>query len=118
MIGIDMLNVNKINIKDEIFIKHFFTKNEIAESFKHYNRQIYLAERFAIKEAAFKALNNIIIEYDDLRLIETLSTNNIPRARFIGKLEKYNDSFDLLVSLSNEDNYVITALLANKKTGM
>lgn len=58
-VGIDVTNINFFNNKTSAFVKRILTTNEYQEYLKidiNY-RNKFLASRWALKEAAFKAIN-------------------------------------------------------------
>ena len=115
-IGVDLVKVSKViemnNNTKGAFYKKTFTPQELSDAKASPDEATYLAGRFASKEAAFKAIAPLLPSTKfDLRIIETLkSSDGTP---FINKTDELKRILseaginDLLVSISNEDDYVI-----------
>ncbi len=127
-IGIDMASISEIErlagpINAEYpealdpFITHTFSPAEIEIALSRHRPAEFLAGRFAVKEAAFKALAPLTREGFDLRIIETLCADsgapyiNLATPRLQPVLEETGVS-ELLVSITNEDNYAVAIVLA------
>lgn len=120
-IGVDLTNITEINrlISDEksgeVFVTHTFTMKEQAESKFKENRALYFAERFAAKEAVFKALGNVLEESFDFRKVETLdNAEGYPEVNLSGELEKYyKDSkvSAIHVNISNENDHAMAFVI-------
>lgn len=114
-IGVDWVNKSDISLQDETFMKHIFSLAEQEEARNHYDISMYYAERFAVKEAVFKAMNHKIPEYDDLRLVQTISeADGKPHANFLDS--KFSRDYQIHVSLTNEKNNVIAFVIVEKIT--
>lgn len=76
-IGVDMVSVKEIerliSVSGEPFLKHTFTPRELESAQSAPNQTEYLSERFAAKEAFFKAIQHSSGIDFDLRLLETLN---------------------------------------------
>ena len=100
----------------EPFVTHTFTPAELAQASERYDPALYLAGRFAAKLAVCKALALGASEAFDLRVIETLDApSGAPRvscsAAFAAVLAKAG-AHEVLVSITNEDPYVLAFALA------
>lgn len=116
-IGVDCVNKKSISGKDTIFIEHTFTELEQNEAKKHYDSIIYFAERFAVKEAVFKALNHFDKNYDDLRGVQTLTEiSGKPITTFLD--ETLKKKYQIHVSITNEDDFAIAFVIIESKKGM
>lgn len=122
-IGIDAVTVSELRALDERlgggFSRRTFTAGELAEAEKAADRWVYLAGRFAVKEAVFKAAAHLTPEKTfDFRTVETLSdadgSPRVTRSKTTeAVMEKAGiDSF--FVSLSNEGDYAIAVCQAVK----
>ncbi|MBU6140048.1 MAG: holo-ACP synthase [Proteobacteria bacterium] len=124
-IGIDLVSVERIqNLEDQFgkkFLQKIFTKNESAESKKKISSAIFLAKRFAAKEAFSKALGlgigrginfqDIEVENDDFGKprIKILNEKNA----FIKK--HFNcENFAIHLSLSDEKSFANAIVLIEK----
>jgi len=120
-IGIDVVDINELRDLDfrlgGIFTQRTFTKREREESEYAADRWVYLAGRFAVKEAAFKALAHLTPEKAfDFRIVETLhdpdGTPYIARNSALLRVMALANIEHLLVSISNEGNYAIAFVQA------
>jgi len=120
-IGTDILDVSRLEraIKkfDKKFISRIYGQQEIdIMNKKLRNSNLYLAKRFAAKEAFWKAINPNRGDGISFREIETLNDQNgKPYFYFSGKTEIYinkkeiklNSKFKFNISLSDEPPYVL-----------
>lgn len=99
-IGVDITSIKRFEDKKINFIKKVLSDNEFIEWKKTENKLLYLAQRWAIKEALFKANNNL----HDYHLI------NIERdKKGIFKYKNYK------ISTSKENEYVIAFVIGEIK---
>lgn len=127
-IGIDMVSIAEIaRIAGEMdpkhperldaFVRRAFTPAEVELALARHNPAEFLAGRFAVKEAAFKALAPRTAEGFDFRIIETLTapsgapviTIDAPKLQPV--LAEAGVT-ELLVSITNEDDYAVAVVLA------
>lgn len=126
-IGIDMVSIDEVaryvDGSDltraetlDPFVRRTFTAGEIGLAAQRHNPAEFLAGRFAVKEAVFKALAHPSGEFLEFYEIETLSYDD--GAPYVTKtpaveraLEKAGAS-ELLVSITNEGNYAVAIVLA------
>ena len=120
-IGTDILDVSRLEkaIKkfDKKFISRIYGQQEInIMNSKFQNSNLYLAKRFAAKEAFWKAINSNRGDGISFKEIETLNgKNGKPYLHFSGKTEIYiknkeiklNSKFKFNISLSDEPPYVL-----------
>ena len=120
-IGTDILDVSRLEktIKkfDKKFISRIYGQKEIdIMKTKFRNTNLYLAKRFAAKEAFWKAINPNRGDGVLFREIETLNDiNGSPYLYFSGKTEIYiknkeiklNSKLKFNISLSDEPPYVL-----------
>lgn len=122
-IGIDTVNIDKIRkyITNEklssAFISHTFTSKEIASSQINSDKAEYFATRFAVKEAAFKAIaHNLDRKTFDMRHIECLNHNDgspyININDHLKTIIKEASISILHVSITTEDNYATAIVIA------
>lgn len=98
MIGIDITRISRFKDPTNTFIKKILHPNEIKQYEIEKDKPLFLASRWAIKEALFKANN------------EEFSFNKIEikkQDRFY-KLEGYS------ISTSKEDDYYIAIVMKEK----
>lgn len=115
-IGIDLVTISEIErlCKDtnEVFAERTFSELERAQAEEAANRYEFLAGRFAVKEAVFKAISSYDLNADfDFRIIETEKLENgAPRVVVNKKLAEVMSKAgvsQVLVSISNEGDFAI-----------
>ena len=122
-VGVDIINNSRIKklLKNKIFIKRIFSKNEIKNSVKIKDKTSYFSKRFAAKEALMKAIGTgfrFNVNFKDISIInnklgkpQIIITNNIKRLLINrNKLKK----FRIFLSLSDEKNYSIAFIIVQK----
>ena len=122
-VGVDIINNSRIKklLKNKIFIKRIFSKNEIKNSVKIKDKTSYFSKRFAAKEALMKAIGTgfrFNVNFKDISIInnklgkpQIIITNNIKRLLINrNKLKK----FRIFLSLSDEKNYSIAFIILQK----
>ena len=113
-IGIDIIENKRIKslIKNKVFLKRTFSKNEIEFSKKLINKTNFFAKRFAAKESLVKALGTGFRDDINFKDIEILN-NNLGKPYYI-KSKKINsiikkkfkiNRYNLFLSISDEKNY-------------
>ena len=117
--GIDIIEVERIkNSIDENFLNKVYTENEIqyCESKKKNKYQSYAA-RFAIKEAAFKAISTLIKDKYSIswKNIETINDETgKPSVKFISltkEVEKELANIESIdVSISHLEEYAVATV--------
>lgn len=117
--GIDIIEVERIkNSIDENFLNKVYTANEIqyCESKKKNKYQSYAA-RFAVKEAAFKAISTLIKDKYSIswKNIETTNDENgRPSVKFISltkEVEKELAKIESIdVSISHLEKYAVATV--------
>jgi holo-[acyl-carrier protein] synthase len=121
--GVDIIENNRIrkSIANKLFLNRIFTKNEISLSKKIKNKSSYFAKRFAAKEAFVKSVGTGFrngLNFKDISVINnklgkpSLLISNKVRS-FIKKKFKTN-SFNFLLSISDEKNYSIAFVIFQK----
>ena len=112
-IGVDCIDKRNDILNNKTFIKQTFSKPEQEEAQNHYDKNLYFAERFAVKEAVFKAINDIEKEYDDLRLVQTLcKKNGKPITTFL--IPKFQSIYKIHTSITNENDCVTAFVIVEK----
>ena len=123
-IGVDIIKNQRVKnlIKNKIFIKRTFGKNEIKFSKKISNKVSYFAKRFAAKEAFAKALGTGFRKNLNFKDIEVL--NDKLGKPFYSKSKKINSiiykqlkikKYNLFLSISDEKDYSIAFTILQKK---
>lgn len=112
MIGIDIVENNRMINKDELFIKRILSDKEfkIYINFSNEQRRIeYLSSRFAAKEAVFKAYKKgeKDFNYKDISVL-----NDADGAPYIEMKNKKDESLE--VSISHEKNYSVAIVIKTK----
>lgn len=120
-IGVDMVCISEFRALDErlngVLVRRTFTKGEQQEAMYAADRWSYLAGRFAVKEAVFKAVAQHTSEKTfDFRIVETLShEDGSPHITLTDPLKAVMDAAGvskLLVSISNEADFAIAFVQA------
>ena len=113
-VGIDLVSISEIKDLDErtkgAFVKKTYTAKELELAGKASNYYEFLAGRFAVKEAVYKAICGSFPEVNfDFRKVETIKLENgAPRVMPTDELLKtMNDigASKILVSISNQDDF-------------
>jgi len=123
-IGVDIIKNQRVKnlIKNKIFIKRTFGKNEIKFSKKISNKVSYFAKRFAAKEAFAKALGTGFrknLNFKDIEVLnDKLGKPFYSKSKKIDliiykqlKIKKYN----LFLSISEEKDYSIAFTILQKQ---
>lgn len=126
-IGIDMASIGEIDrlgegiagkpaAEQNAFVRRTFTERELAAALERHNPAEFLAGCFAAKEAVFKAVAPLTKEGFDLRVVETLRRpDGSPYINVGTRLQAAMDEAgvtELLVSITNEDDYAVAMVLA------
>ena len=120
-IGIDLVRISEIKQLDKrtrgSFVARTFTDSEQAEAQSSLNPWMYYAERYAVKEAVFKAVAHLTnTETFDFRIVETLQgANGIPmitQTNALAPILTDANVAHLFVTISSNDNYCIAFVLA------
>lgn len=111
-IGVDIVNIKRVKkyIEDPSFIKYTFTQKENEIAYTKSNKASYYASLFAIKEAFFKAVNQLIDKKIDFRNIECLNDENgkpYINIESIKEIVEETNINNIHISISNEDSYTI-----------
>jgi phosphopantetheine--protein transferase-like protein len=123
-IGIDLVEIKELKrlVEDvgEAFVVKTFTERERKASEKAKNPSEYLASRFAVKEAVFKALAPLTEEKTfDFRKVETLcNEDGSPYIHLTPALKKMAEEAgvkNLLVSLTHEGDYAGAFVIAESE---
>ena len=123
-IGVDIIKNQRVRnlIKNKIFIKRTFGKNEIKYSNKISNKESYFAKRFAAKEAFAKALGTGFRKNLNFKDVEVL--NDKLGKPFYSKSKKINSiiykqlkikKYNLFLSISDEKDYSIAFTILQKQ---
>ncbi len=124
-IGVDVVDIAALRELDVrlngVFVRRTFTEREREEADRAADRWAYLAGRFAVKEAVFKALAHLTPEKTfDFRIVETLRGPDgapyIACGDALRRVMALADAERLLVSISNEGNYAIAFVQAVRRT--
>ena len=121
--GVDMVKNLRIkkSIKNVNFLNRIYTKKEIADSKRFFNKANFFAKRFAAKEAFVKSLGTGFrhnLNFNDISVKNKssgkpeLCINNKVRKLIIKKF-KIN-RFKIFLSLSDEDKYSIAFVVIKK----
>ena len=125
-IGIDLVSVPELRKLDQrtkgAFSQRTFTDWELAEAELSQDFWVYLAGRFAVKEAVFKAVAHLLPEKSfDFRMVETLrQPDGAPQIVCSPALRAILDSANvsgLLVSISNEADFAVAIVQAVGRKG-
>ena len=119
-IGIDSVDIEEMArfVADErgAFARRTFTEAERAQAYARPDAAACLAGKFAVKEAAFKALAHRTAEGFDFRCVETLEDEDgCPHVTLDGPLAPVLAEAgvtELLVSITNERGVATAVVLA------
>ena len=115
-IGVDCVNIPELRALNErtngAFRLGTFTEAEQTEAENAPDPWVYLAGRFAAKEAVFKALSPLLPKSTfDFRRVETLrqpdGSPRVSRSPWLLSLMKQAEVDDILLSITNETPYAI-----------
>ena len=121
--GVDIVENIRIkkSIKNKIFLKKIFTKNEILISKKIIDKSSYFAKRFAAKEAFSKSLGTGFrngLSFKDIAIINdkfgkpsffiNKKINDLIKKKF--RIKKFN----FLLSISDEKKYSLAFVIFQK----
>lgn len=98
MIGVDITSIERFKEKKDNFVRKVLSIEEYEEWKKAENKDLFIAQRWAIKEALFKANNNL---HDYHKINITRNSKGV----FV--FENY------LISTSKENEYVIAFVMEN-----
>ena len=123
-IGIDIIQNNRVEklVKNKIFIKRTFGKNELKFSNKTINKTNYFAKRFAAKEAFAKSLGvgfRNDLNFKDIEILNdkfgkpyyliSKKISDMIKKKF--KIKRFN----LFLSISDEKDYSIAFTILQTK---
>lgn len=120
-VGVDLVEIAEIKALNErtqgAFVQRTFTPREQAEAETSPDPWVYLAGRFAAKEAVFKALAPLTPDKTfDFRVVETLrQPDGSPQVTQERALREIMDSATVervLVSISNEAGFALAFAVA------
>ena len=123
-VGVDIIKNKRIKslISNKTFIKRTFGKNEIEFSKKILNRVNYFAKRFAAKESLAKSIgtgfrNNLL--FKDIEILnDKLGKPYYFKSKKIDAIIKKKfkiKSYDLFLSIADENDYSIAFTILQKK---
>lgn len=98
MLGIDLTKISRFENQNKRFLTKALHPEEIKEYEQTENKAAYLATRWAIKEALFKADNNLF-SFSGIRILKKDRVYTFP---------------GYIISTSNEDDYVIAVAQKEK----
>ena len=119
-IGTDLMNISHLTAltPDDVFFRKTFTERELENFRTREEPYRYLAERFAVKEAVFKAFG-ISGNYARLNEIETLNDENgVPFVNLSGKFGKLaaeRGVSQVFISLSSDGGQVLAFVVLSAK---
>ena len=119
-IGIDSVDIEEMrrlcDDMDGAFVRRTFSAAERTQAAERHDPVQVLAGKFAVKEAAFKALVQLTAEGFDLRAVETLEDENgaphITLTESIAPVLEEAGVTELLVSITNEHDLATAIVLA------
>lgn len=120
-VGIDLVSISEIAELDKrsqgAFIKRTFTDHEKAEADQSPDRYSFLAGRFAVKEAVFKAVAHLTPEKSfDFRIVETWKNPDgspeIYISEILAGILRSAGVTKLLVSISNQGDLAFAEVIA------
>lgn len=124
-VGVDLVQIPELKALDERlnggFVRRVFTEREQTQAKEAADYWTFLAGRYAVKEAAFKALAHLTdAKTFDYRRIETLSqpdgSPEITKSDWLMPLLTEANANDLLVSITNEGDFALAFVMARKRS--
>lgn len=119
--GIDIIEVERIKSSIESmgdkFLRRIFTENEIEYSSKSEpHKYEHFAARFAAKEAAFKAISELLnskydVEYKNVEVL--VDENDRPSINFIDLKDEIKDNFKKIESIDISISHIKEYAIAN-----
>lgn len=115
-VGIDLVSIQEIMELDQrtkgSFFERTFGQTEKQEAEHTFNKYEYLAGRFAVKEAVYKAICSLDTEINfDFRIVETVrQKNGAPRVQITDELQAVMHTAhvnQILVSITNQGDLVL-----------
>ena len=115
-IGVDIIKNKRIKkaIKNDLFIKRTFSKNEIKYSKNILNKSNFFAKRFAAKEALAKAIGTGFSKKLNFKDIEIMNDKNgkpfysqSKKLKTLIKKKFKVKKFKLFLSISDEKDYSV-----------
>jgi len=123
-VGIDMVDVNELKRLHEVFSENvfcrIFTPTEMERSRQSSKPIEYLAERFAVKEAVFKAVAHRTTKKSfDFRIVETLNRpDGYPYVNVNDRLQAVLDNAnvgELFISITTQNQYITAIAIAEER---
>jgi len=112
--GVDITEVSRIKKAAErwggAFLGRVFTEEELANAKKRGSLYQHLAGRFAAKEAVFKALGDINLNWKDLEISN--DKEGKPSCKFLNAKGKGKD---VIISISHVKNYAVANAIVMQK---
>ena len=118
-VGTDIFLMSRLVIthEEDAFIQRAYTQNERDEASKRDNKHLYYATRFCAKEAVYKAISSINLEFKPSDIEILTDEKGKPYATIHGKTKKELDklgNINIQVSISYDTDYAISFALAQK----
>lgn len=123
-VGIDLVTVSQLRALDErskgVMVRRTFTEGERQAAAAAPDYYVFLAGRFAVKEAVFKALAHLTPAGTfDFRPIETLSDENgcphVTMTEQLSRLLAQAGADTVLVSITNEGDYAMALAQVSRR---
>jgi len=112
--GVDITEVNRIKKAAEkwgkAFLGRVFTAGELSNAAKRGSLYQHLAGRFAAKEAVFKALGDVSLNWQDLEI--TNDKEGKPSCKFLNAKGRGKG---VIISISHVKNYAVANAIVTKK---
>lgn len=114
-IGIDIIELDRIN-DNKVFLNKVFTSLELDYINKFTNKKERIAGHFCAKEAIFKALDLIFINYQEIEIIH--SQTGRPLVNFYGKTKEfYSENYkDIDISISHSKTIATAICIVEEKS--
>lgn len=124
-IGVDTVDIDEIRrflnteALKKSFVTHTFTKEERLAAERCDDPPEYLATRFAVKEAVYKAVAHLTPEKTfDMRIVETLNREDgspyISVSKPMAEVLKSSDTDILHISITTENHYATAFVIGEK----
>jgi holo-[acyl-carrier protein] synthase len=117
-IGIDIVDITRINTLilkyGRRFLERVFSLDEITYCMKRYDSATCLAGRFAVKEAAFKALSAVRSSGVSFKDITVDMIDGAPHLTFTGKAHELSQGLGVVkhhVSISHDKGCAVAVVI-------
>lgn len=123
-IGTDIFKISRISKKaisaDDPFLLHAYTERERDEALLRHDAMSYYGDRFAAKEAVFKAISSCGADFKPGEIEIICDELERPLVSLFGKTKElfeniYGQNYRISVSISYDTDYAVAFAIAEKQ---